>query len=455
MGSKWIMTFTLGLAGVAGLIMIPNRERFLLYFAVFILPIGLTFHPVYIIVPFTRPISGFQIRAFDIPFFLLMLFWMFRLVRDPREKIRFFPWMTIPYLMLSLFCYISLTQIAVHPAVKAGTLFLVIKNWLIFLYVANNLKDRCTVYFVIGMILLTGLIQAVIGMGQYAKGGPLGLELLGEQGVLTAKAGLATLSRVGGTIGHPNKLALFLTFILEINIALFFIPLSVFLRMASVFSLMLMTGALILTHSRGGWISLIIGGAINIYWCTAKKTRRKIASAILVFVVIGGGALGVVGLIEPVRNRVFEDDHGAGDVRIPLNRIALNIIRHHYWWGVGLNNYASKVREYDNSPEGVTRYFPEPVHNEYLLVAAELGIPAAVVFLILLGGVVILHISVVKAWEDPVLPFLTIGFFCGWIGWCLHHMFLFEYAFFSHNIWLYLGIVQALKTNFKLTEKAA
>ena len=143
--------------------------------------------------------------------------------------------------------------------------------------------------------------------------------------------------------------------------------------------------------------------------------------------------------------RIFEDDHGTGDVREPLKVLAWNIIRHNYWLGVGFNNYTSVIHKYDNTPEGVSWHFPAAVHNEYLLIAAELGVPAAVVFFFLMGTVFMTHISLGLSRADPVFPYLGIGFFCGWIGWCFHHTVLYEYIFFSHNIWFYLGIIQALR----------
>jgi O-antigen ligase len=170
-------------------------------------------------------------------------------------------------------------------------------------------------------------------------------------------------------------------------------------------------------------------------------------SAILVVIIIGGSALSAIGLIPSVRNRIFGDDRGSGDIRIPLKVIAKNIIRHNYWKGVGLNNYASVIHKYDNSDIGASWHFPMPVHNEYYLIAAELGIPAAITFIILLVFIFVLHFSIGLTNTDPVYPYLAIGFLCGWLGWCLHHRTLFEYVFFSHNIWFYLGIVQAVKNN--------
>ena len=453
--AKWMNAYILALIGLTGLVIIPDRQKFLLYFSAFLLPLNLNFHLIYQSVAFARPISGFQIKAFDFPFFLLMLFWVMKVIWNPKIKVRLHLWFTIPYLMIVLLCVISFAQTSIHVAVKAGTLFIVIKNLMIFLYLANNLNDRRTIYIIIGVILLSGIFQSLVGIGQYLKGGPIGLGFLGEKDIYSAGVGLTTVSRVGGTIGHPNKMALFLAFLIQINIALLFLPVTRGIKALCVSPILVMLPTLILTHSRGAWGSLLLAGSINLYWCMAKKTQQKIMSGILVVAIVGVLVLGAIGLVDSVRNRIFGDDKGSSEIRAPMEVIALNIIRHHYWTGVGLNNYASMIHKYDNSPEGASYHFPMPVHNEYFLIAAELGVPALIIFVFLLFFVVKLHVSVSRKDMDSIFPFIAIGFLCGWGGWAFHHKVLYEYVFFSHNIWYYLGIIQAIKNYIENTNNSS
>ncbi|MCI5131791.1 MAG: O-antigen ligase domain-containing protein [Candidatus Electrothrix sp. EH2] len=316
----------------------------------------------------------------------------------------------------------------------------------------QNIKKRHVVFGLVGILLLNGSLQALIALAQYVKGGAVGLQMLGElDDVFSTAAGGTAITRVGGTIGHANKLALFLAFLIEINIALLFVPASRIIKVLRIFPLLLMCSAIMLTYSRSAWGSLILGGTISIYWCRTKKTGQRVLSAFLVISVISGIALSAIALIPSVRNRIFEDDRGSGlEIRHHLKVICKNIIVNNYWRGVGLNNYCSVIHKYDNSELGASWHFPMPVHNEYMLVAAELGVPAAIVFIILLVFIIIQHISVGLSNTDPSYSYLAIGFLCGWIGWLLHHRTLFEYAFFSHNIWFYLGIIQAVKNNIKM-----
>ena len=450
MEEKWSKALILALIGITGLIVIPDQEKFSLYLAAFLLPIGLSFHIVYIERNFFRAINGFQIKAFDFPFAIIIFFWIIRLIQT-KEKIQLHLWITIPYMIIFCFCVASLTRVNEYPSIKAGVLFLVFKNPIIFLYLSNNLSNRRVLFVLIGVLLLNGSLQAIIAMAQYAKGGPLGLGMLGEMDNLYAsKSGTETLSRMGGTVGHPNKLALMLAFLLEVNFAVLFVKASKWVRRIRVIPIFLMLPAVILTYSRSAWASLILGGTLNIYWCRSKKTQQKVVSALLVIGVFSTVGISSVALIPSVRNRVFADDGGSGTmIREELKIIARNIIYHHYWLGVGLNNFTAVIRKFDDSKTGASWGFAMPVHNEYYLVAAELGVPAAIVFVILLVIIFFLHISIGLADNDHEYPYIGIGFLCGWIGWTFHHRNLFEYVFFEHDIWFYLGIALALKNNLK------
>ncbi|MCI5138178.1 MAG: hypothetical protein D3922_07125, partial [Candidatus Electrothrix sp. AR1] len=339
MGGKWTKLLLLILIGGVGFLVIPYREKLLLYFFAFLLPINITTYPFETFSTlFYRQLEGFKLSSLDFPLILILLFWIVRLLWT-KEKIRLYPWITFPYMLLIVFCIISWTGKTIELPVKIGALFLVVKNPIIFLYLANNLKTRRAIFILVGILLLNGSLQGLIAMAQYAKGDMLGLEMLGEAPVFSAEAGSASVLRVGGTIGHANKLALFLAFLIQINIAVLFIPTSsrVF-KIIRVFPLVLMSSAIMLTYSRSSWASLILGGTINSYWCRSRKTKQKIMSAILVISIMSGVALAAIGLVPSIRNRIFNDDGGSGlEIRYHLKVICKNIIRHNYWIGVGFN----------------------------------------------------------------------------------------------------------------------
>jgi O-antigen ligase len=72
------------------------------------------------------------------------------------------------------------------------------------------------------------------------------------------------------------------------------------------------------------------------------------------------------------------------EIRFPLNRIALRVIKDNLVFGVGLNNYEQISYKYVQ-PEDTSDMFPyeqllQVVHNSYLLIMAETGIPGFLFF---------------------------------------------------------------------------
>jgi O-antigen ligase len=93
-------------------------------------------------------------------------------------------------------------------------------------------------------------------------------------------------------------------------------------------------------------------------------------------IAIAGGGL--------VADRLTRDDRGAAESRVPLMRLAEDVIRDNPVLGVGANNFPAVIEEYAG-PE-LAGEFVYTVHNKYLLVWSEAGIAALVAFLVFLGS---------------------------------------------------------------------
>ena len=140
---------------------------------------------------------------------------------------------------------------------------------------------------------------------------------------------------------------------------------------------------LILSFSRGAWFALLPGLVTAILLCWHK---RWLDAKSLARLAVLGLCAGVVGVFfgSSVVSRLAEVSVNMPVIvsRVQLNRVALNMIGAHPWLGVGINTFVNVMREYDTT--GVTYYFPQPVHNVYLLVAAETGLVGLGLFLLLL-----------------------------------------------------------------------
>lgn len=450
MDGKWLKVFILGSFGMAGFFLIPEKEKFFLYLAAFCLAFELDFNLFYRLNPHVvRPINGFRITIVDLLFIFPITMWIYRIANDSHEKINFHPWISIPFLLVLVWSLTSLKMSTAPQDISIAALWVVFKNWIIFLYLANNLKDRQTIYTLFVVLILMGVFQALLGIAQSIKGGSVGLGMLGEAEIFNMAADTGTVSRIGGTVGHPNKLAGFLAMLLQLNLAFLYAYIPKQARYALLLTCILMIVTMILTYSRGGMTGMLLGGAFSSWWCLNKRNGHKFINAFIILSIVVILAVCSLTFIKPLRTRFFGDDHGSADLRPEMRLVANNIIRHNPWFGVGLNNYTSALRRYDISKMAVSLEFPKPVHTEFLLIAAEIGIPGLCFFLIILLVTLADLFLMGLSRADPVIPFLAVGFLSAWLGWLFHYWYEYEYALFSNHIWLYIGLIQAMQKLIK------
>ena len=115
-------------------------------------------------------------------------------------------------------------------------------------------------------------------------------------------------------------------------------------------------------------------------------------------------------------NRQVGDDNGSARNRIPLNKLAVEVIKHNPILGVGAKNYWSVMGEYSNVDIPIINV----VHNAYLLHAAEMGIPGLIIFIWLLAAMFLAGLRNLKL-QDTFLVCLNIGIISGmaalWAHW--------------------------------------
>jgi O-antigen ligase len=154
-------------------------------------------------------------------------------------------------------------------------------------------------------------------------------------------------------------------------------------------------------------------------WVLPAPERRRLALRLATAAVL----LTLLSLpfLDPLLARAFGEDDGAAESRLPLMDVALEMIRAHPLLGVGLSSYEAVMRRYDYTPSFISEAFPYPVHNLFLHVAAETGIPA---LLCLLGLAVIALYGGAKAWrrkeaENALPRALAVGLSIGLLAYLL------------------------------------
>ena len=100
--------------------------------------------------------------------------------------------------------------------------------------------------------------------------------------------------------------------------------------------------------------------------------------------------------------------------------------------------------DYDTTPEGISYEFPRPVHNEFLLIAAEQGLPALGLFLVIFLYVVIQLFRLSQSRTDPILPYLAIGLLGTLFAWSISRLMDYNYVLLGDPFWLLVGLSLAM-----------
>lgn len=450
---KWLIATVLGIIFFYSLF-ITNRNfgKIFFWFAVLAIPINLNFHLIFKPTPYWQ-VRSLSVTLFDIIFAALFFYWILQLLLK-RQKFHFFSAISLPALTYILLAGISILQ-AEDKVLSLCVLFLIIKGYLVFLYFANNIKSKNELMLIISALALVFLLQGVVGSLQYFGGSTLGFRIIGEtERSLIERTTSLGISRVGGTIGGPHALATFLNFFLPLLFCFLFTDVQ--FRYRIFIGVVLICGIVVelFTFSRGGWIGLSLGLLVSCYGIFKQRFGSRLKSLIVAVMIISLGIILALGLFGGARDRLFKDDYKTGYGRIEQMKVAFNIIRYNPFKGVGLNNYTTVMNRYDRTRTFKSYRFPYPVHNAYLIIAAESGLLALLSFLLILLGV-FRKAMIFFEEKDRMLSLFGIGIFCGILTWIIHALFRMDYAGINGSLWFSIGLLVAINQLVTSQEKGS
>lgn len=383
--------------------------------------------------------AGYVISVYDIVLAFLYLLWMVEMVQKKSIGINFFPGISIPAILLILIAALSMF-VAPFPDLSKFELIEMIKMYLGFLYLANNIKNISEVKFIIAFLIFGLFFEGVLGFAQHRYSEPFWPTLLGGPRWID--------NRVSGTWVSYNDFSWYLTFILPIAMSMLFSQIKPAYKFMCGLAFILGGGSLMWTNSRGGWISFI-AAALFVSMFVFNKIKGKYG-----LIKTYAAIMAVLIVISPLYprfsdkfvGRFFGGDRGSAESRLPQNKIAYNIIMDKPFTGIGLNNYTEVVYDYDITQEGLGTITSQAVHNIYLQIAAEIGIFGIAVFLWFIFVIYIEGIRYIFL-NEGFMVYAIIGMLAGIVAFLTHGMvdtaslgsklFLF--------IWFFAGIIFAIK----------
>lgn len=300
---------------------------------------------------------------------------------------------TFPYLCGALFCCASIS-VFYNDLGNLGVFSVIgfLTSVFIAYVIASHFSRRERLRDLVAGVALGLIFTGVVSASQYAIDFPTTYEALGT-GTEDELLGTQTqiLSRVPAFLRTPTEMAWVISSLVPLVLAPVIFRVSdstigqrLFLLLAAFLGVI----AIILSLARGSWASLLVGIAITIGLAFfAFKPAERQAYVLSV----GIAAVLALLLLAPFGSRIYErlsgDDQGSALIRVPLMETAGMMIEDNPLVGVGPNGYRRSMTKYDETGMFVSQVFPNPVHNVFAHITAEIGVPGGIVFCLLIAAV--------------------------------------------------------------------
>lgn len=437
---RWFLVILVGACFALVSLFFEDKKLFYLVLFCASISMGLVLHVGFKPSSVYRSTHAFLVSLCHIPLLATMALHMFRSYRDGAPVFT-----TRAALVAATFLFVACTlSVVFSDFTPYGVLdlFALATSLLVFLGTANVITDKRELKAVITVLVVSVSVQGILAAAQYLSSSTLGLEFLGAPRILESYAGLSRVSRSGGTLGHPNSLALYMDLYLPLCFSLFLCPALRTKRLLLGFGVFLGLVGLASTLSRGGLLAsgFALISILILHWRRRIGLLRS-AFALLVVVVLAGVV--ILSTPNPIQQRFSKYDYGTGYGRYSLAGVAVNVIRENPVLGVGLNAFTEAARLLDDTPERIVTLWNAPVHNLLLFVAGETGLLGLFSFLVLVGMVLFSLRGPISS-QDPLIAHSSLGVLMGFTAFFIHC--LVDYIHWTHfnPFWFLAGFALSL-----------
>ena len=315
----------------------------------------------------------------------------------------------------------------------------------------QDTKQRLIALRVLG---ISGVVQAIIAIGQNWLQADLGLRWLGEtvlrsnlNGVAVVPLESGDLLRSYGVLPHPNILAVFLLaalwawLYLILNPATSEVPQkkrSLFLRNFGYLALPLIFYAWLATFARGVIGVGLLTGLLAVWFARFKFWKVAVGRRILAVTLLAGIIFLIFNWSAALARVTLSPDEQAVSMRLTYNQIGANALRQAPWLGVGVGSFVAWLQTHQ--PD-LPLWAYQPVHNLYLLIATEIGLIGGCALIAWLAWL-LYALRQRLFWQLlPLIAFMLIG--------------LFDHFFWTSRqggllFWLVIGWSRAGKESFNI-----
>jgi putative inorganic carbon (hco3(-)) transporter len=353
-------------------------------------------------------VPGIHISLMTVSLMVLYVLWWIDIITKKSRTIDFSP----KFNLLVLFYILSFLLSIINSTNIWLSIFSIIflaQMFLMSFYIINTIQSREDVSFIVNILIGCLTIQSSVIIIEYLSKSQFSFTDGFSSGDTLSYflAGKTThLFRPSGTGKDSNDAGAHIAILILIITSLFVCTHNFLKKILLIIVLLVSTAALILTFSRGAWLSVVAGliiyfsAALRHHWISIK---RIISMMLLISIFLAMFSV-------PITVRLIQDDRGAAYSRVPLMKLSFEMIQNHPFIGVGINNFGIVFPKYLTSElRGEWLYI---VHNQYLLTLSETGIIGMAFFILILVNVFFTSLRCVTA-NDPMLSPLSLGILSG------------------------------------------
>jgi len=328
--------------------------------------------------------------------------------------------------LLLIFVGMGLVNVAVGSALSGGSSFggessggslldqaLLFKRWAmpfaLFFVVRGVLADRRGLNHVLAAMMWSTFLVAVLTWVDGTQGGRGSIEG----------------SRVQGVLLQPNSMGAFLAYYGMPFLGLFLTTKRLGRRALYLAGFLVALRASLFTFSRGSYIAFAAGSALVLLLHNPLYLVGVTGVAVSFPQTIPESVRSRVGHTLPGDEDIYDESLTAGsdksvDLRFALWNAGVEMSRDYPLFGVGLGRFPEMVDQYTET--ALAEGDPRDAHNAYLLVAAELGIPALIVMVIMLlwlGATTVALYFRRHAHAERALPLAFLGTWAATVVSCI------------------------------------
>jgi probable O-glycosylation ligase (exosortase A-associated) len=321
----------------------------------------------YYLLEFLRPVDFIPalrpLKIVMLTELLALIAWLFYLIKNHKKIM----WDNFNNLYIAFIAVMGVTIItAMNNRFAYNYTQAIMVNFVMFLISTNVVDSRERLNKLIWLLLLVHVYHALKGIYNFAV---VGFVAAGQR--TTGNTG-------GGFIGDENDFALALNTMIPFTYFYFMSYRQIIKKYINLFLLVIFTGGVIASNSRGGWIGL----AVVIGYCIARSKRKFISLGIVAILILVIFTFAPPDFIYQVRS-ISDTSEGTAQTRINYWKAAVSMFVDNPIIGVGAGNGPIRMPEYVQGFRSSATQWGRTFHGTLPQVLAELGTLGIVLYILM------------------------------------------------------------------------